>query len=71
VRIAVGIFFILYGLFFLVFRSDLQKFARNSWYKRFPNIKIFERQYGILFFIAGVGFILGGLLLLTNLVRWR
>ena len=64
--LAGAIFFILFGLFFLVFHSTLSSFAVNRWHKRFPGIKVWRKCYDVPFLIMGVVFIIFGVLMVLR-----
>jgi len=70
-KITVGIFFILFGLFFVILHSKLSHFAINLWYRKFPNIKIWEKGYDIFFLVAGAVFIIFGVLSLLQIIRFK
>jgi len=70
-EIIFGVFFILFGLCFVIFHSKLNQFAINRWYRKFPNIKIWEKGYEIFFLMSGAVFIIFGLLLLFKIIRFR
>jgi len=64
-RIAFGIFFLVFGIFWVMFASTLGKVAVQQWGQTFgltPSRTLFQ----IIFFIIGLGFVLSGLLVLTG-----
>ncbi len=70
-RLLEGIFSTLFGLFFLLFRTRLSEFAIERWYKRFPEIKIWERGYYIGCYVLGIGFIVLGILTIAGIINIR
>ena len=70
-HIASGVFFVLFGLFFVVFHTKLSLFAINRWYKIFPHIRIWEKGYDIFFIGCGTVFVVFGLLSIFQIIRFK
>jgi hypothetical protein len=63
-----GLFFTLFGLFWIIFYKRLSKFAVYRWRKVFPNIKISEKVYKIPFLLGGIFFTIVGILTLLQVI---
>jgi hypothetical protein len=68
-NIAQGTFFTLFGLYLLVFRTRISNDAIMRWYRKFPNIKIWEKGFTICSLIIGTAFIVFGVLSLLGIIK--
>ena len=66
-----GLFFILFGVFFAVFHAKLSQFAVNRWYRWFPGIKIWDKFYDAFFLVSGMVFAIFGLLTILNVIEMK
>jgi hypothetical protein len=66
-----GIYFILLGLFFIVFHSKFNELALKLWKKRFPNIKIWQKCYSFSFLVCGIVFIVFGFLSVFQIIKLK
>ena len=66
----VGISFVALGLFLCAFRSHLSRWAVEGNYKVF-GIRFSSEIYRVSFLIAGLGFVVLGILATFQIIKWR
>jgi hypothetical protein len=64
-----GLLFVLFGLFFVLFHSRLASFAVDLWDKMYPNTRVWKRGYSILFLGGGIVFIIFGLAAMLGIIN--
>jgi hypothetical protein len=69
--ITCGIFFTLFGLYFVVFHSKISNDAIRRWYKKHPHIKIWEKGYTFGLLFLGSVFIIFGILSLFGIIKFK
>ncbi len=66
-----GIGFFIFGLLLVCFGSKLSEFAIKNWYTYYPDKKICEKGYYILFYAAGIVFIIFGITVLVGIINLK
>lgn len=64
-----GVFFTIFGLFWILFHKKLGRSAANRWNKFFPNMKISEASNEITFLLGGIFFTVAGILYLLGIIK--
>jgi len=65
------IFFILFGLVFILFHSKIASIATDSWYAMYPNKKVWKKGFVILFLGGGIVFVVLGLAAMFGIIKLR
>jgi hypothetical protein len=66
-----GAFFLLFGVFLLLYRGRLSRHAIEDWSRAFPRVKIWKSAYDGFALICGLAFVAVGIMMLLGIIQRR